>query len=166
MAKLDCKSILRTMSEYIDGELGDSVCKDVEDHLTTCRKCRFHVDAVKYTIKMFDEWRADDVPPDAMIRLRHRLTDETGCVFAFPAPKARRKTSPRKPVRRKSAAARKKAKKKTVARKKPAGKKKTAARKPTRKKPAGKKKTAARKPAPEKSVRKRPSRKKPARKRT
>jgi hypothetical protein len=82
LGKFDCKSILRTMSDYINGDLGESVCSDIEMHLTTCRKCRFHVDAVKYTINLFDEWRADDMPADAEIRLRERLREETGCFGA------------------------------------------------------------------------------------
>jgi len=161
LGKLDCRSILRTMSEYIDGELGESVCKDVEDHLTTCRKCRFHVDAVKYTIKMFDEWRADDVPPDAMIRLRGRLTDETGCLFAFPVDKAMRKASAAKPARKKTSG-KKTAAGKEAARKKTAGRKKTTARRKTaRKKTTASKKTSrGRTTARKKTARKRTSRKK------
>jgi hypothetical protein len=103
------------MSDYINGDLGDGVCKDIEQHLTTCRKCRFHVDAVKFTIKMFDDWRDDDMPQDAMIRLRDKLREETGCFRASPAGKRRRKTSARKPARKKSTS---KTGKKTTRRKK------------------------------------------------
>ena len=100
MGKFDCRGILRTMSDYIDGELGKSVCADIEMHLTTCRKCRFHMDAVKYTINLFDEWRADDVPADALIRLREKLREETGCFVAPPDEEGRRKSSDKKPPTR------------------------------------------------------------------
>jgi hypothetical protein len=109
------------MSDYINGDLGKSVCSDIEVHLTTCRKCRFHVDAVKYTINMFDEWRADDVPADAVIRLRDKLREETGCFGAPPAGRARKKTAGKKAARkkavRKKTASRKTARKKTSKRK-------------------------------------------------
>jgi hypothetical protein len=92
------------MSDFIDGDLGEGVCKDIEQHLTTCRKCRFHVDAVKFTIKMFDEWRADDMPQDAVIRLRDRLREEAGCFQPSPAGKtARKKTARSKTSRKKTA---------------------------------------------------------------
>ncbi len=127
MGKFDCRGILRTMSDFINGDLGKSVCADIEMHLTTCRKCRFHVDAVKYTISLFDEWRADDVPADAVIRLRDKLREETGCFAAPPAGESSRKSTAgkaahEKPVHkkrvRKKAAGKKTARKKTVARKK------------------------------------------------
>jgi len=97
LGRFDCRGILRTMSDYIDGDLGDAVCRDVEAHLATCRKCRFHVDAVRYTIRLYDDWRTDEMPADAVIRLRARLRDEAGCFEASPPEKSRAK-----PVRRKS----------------------------------------------------------------
>ena len=138
MGKFDCKGILRTMSDYINGDLGESICGDIEMHLTTCRKCRFHVDAVKYTISLFDEWRADDMPADAMIRLRDRLRDDAGCFVTPPAGAGRKETAPGKAAARKTAG------------------KKTAAKKSARKK-AGVKKTARRKTGAGKTVRKRAS---------
>ena len=131
MGKFDCRGILRTMSAYISGELGKRVCADIEAHLTTCRKCRFHVDAVKFTINMYDEWRADDVPADAVIRLREKLREETGCFGASPAAKTgarpARKTAARKEAAPKKPAPKKVARKKTV-------RKKAAAKKVVRKK--------------------------------
>ena len=103
MGKFDCRGILRTMSDFINGDLGKSVCADIEMHLTTCRKCRFHVDAVKYTINLFDEWRADDVPADALIRLRDKLREETGCFEVPPAGEARKKAVRKKSTARKTA---------------------------------------------------------------
>jgi hypothetical protein len=149
LGKFDCRGILRAMSDYINGDLGKSVCADIEMHLTTCRKCRFHVDAVKYTINLFDEWRADDVPADALIRLRDKLREETGCFAAPPAAEARKKpaagkTARKKAVRKKPAAG-KTARKKAVRKKPAAGK--TARKKAVRKKPAAGK-TARKKASP------------------
>lgn len=137
MGKFDCRGILRTMSDYINGDLGKSVCADIEMHLTTCRKCRFHVDAVKYTISLFDEWRADDVPADAIIRLRDKLREETGCFAAAPAGESSRKSTVREAAGKKTA-------RKTPVRKKAAGAK-TARKTPVRKKTASRKTTAGKK---------------------
>jgi hypothetical protein len=106
------------MSDYIDGDLGRSVCADIEMHLTTCRKCRFHVDAVKYTTNLFDEWRADDVPVDALIRLREKLREETGC-FASPPSEEGRKKAVRKKVAAGKAPRKKAVRKRTTGRKTP-----------------------------------------------
>lgn len=126
MGKFDCRGILRTMSAYISGELGKRVCADIEAHLTTCRKCRFHVDAVKFTINLYDDWRADDMPDDAVIRLRDRLRDETGC-FGCPPEEgggkdktAGKRTAPK--TSRKKAVRKKTAGKKTSRKKTSAGK--------------------------------------------
>lgn len=148
MGKLDCRGILRTMSDYISGDLGKSVCQDIETHLTTCRRCRFHVDAVRFTINLYDEWRGEEMPQDAEIRLRDRLQAETDCFIHSPLVPTRKKTDVKKAARKKPAAkktARKKTGAKKAARKKPAAKKptrkKTAAKKAARKKPAAKKPT-------------------------
>jgi anti-sigma factor RsiW len=100
LGKLDCKDILRTMSDYISGELGESICEDIEAHLTTCKKCRFHVDAVRYTINLFDEWRADDMPRDTELRLRVKLKEETGCFNGGPDGDGGRKRTRKKSRKR------------------------------------------------------------------
>ncbi len=134
MGKLDCRGILRVMSDYIDGDLERSVCAEIEEHLTTCRKCRFHVDAIRYTINIYDEWRADDVPPEAVIRLRERLSEETGCLGVLPGGDAVKGTAAEESSRRKPAGKKTAAK---ASRRRPAAKK--AAAKISRRKPAGRK---------------------------
>lgn len=106
MGKFDCRGILRAMSDYIDGGLGNGVCREIEEHLKTCRRCRFHVDAINYTIRLFDEWRGEDMPGDAEIRLRDRLRAETGCYSAPPKGKSPAKAAPRRAVRKKASGAR------------------------------------------------------------
>lgn len=105
MGKFDCRGILRAMSDYIDGDVGNGVCRDIEEHLRTCRKCRFHVDAMNYTIRLFDEWRAEGMPGDAEIRLRERLKEETGCFLAPPGAESTGTAGREKSVRRKASGA-------------------------------------------------------------
>jgi hypothetical protein len=93
------------MSDYIEGGLGNGVCRDIEEHLRTCRRCRFHVDALNYTIRLFDEWRAEGMPGDAEIRLREKLREETGCFSAPPGERSTRTAGRGKAVRRKASGA-------------------------------------------------------------
>lgn len=127
MGKFDCKGILRTMSDYLDGDLGKSVCSDIEEHLTTCRKCRFHVDAVKLTIEIYDEWRGEEMPRDAEIRLRDRLRAETDASEDPPARQTRTRGASKRAAARE--AGRTKA---SGARRKKGASKPGAARKPSR----------------------------------
>jgi hypothetical protein len=102
LGKFTCRGILNATSDYIDRAVSKSVCKDIEEHLSTCRRCRLHIDAVELTIKLFDDWRSEEMPMDAEIRLRERLEAEGACpLYSRPsgadkAPRARTKRADEK----------------------------------------------------------------------
>lgn len=95
MGKYTCSGILESMPDYIDGTLTREVCAEIEDHLKTCDRCRFHVDSVKLTIMLYEGWRPEGIPRDAEIRLRERLM----IIVREAAKLEPRKPRPRKPTR-------------------------------------------------------------------
>ena len=38
--KEDCKKYFERISEYLDGELDDEICREIEAHLKECTECR------------------------------------------------------------------------------------------------------------------------------
>jgi RNA polymerase sigma-70 factor (ECF subfamily) len=71
-----CKGIVDVLSEYLNGEAGKAVCAEIEDHLRGCERCRIHIDNMELIIRLFREWRDDDIPDDVSIRLRSALAEE------------------------------------------------------------------------------------------
>jgi anti-sigma factor RsiW len=45
-----CRTILRDISAYLDGELDATACKDIERHCQACSSCRELVDGLRDTI--------------------------------------------------------------------------------------------------------------------
>ena len=39
-----CRELLDALSDYVDGELDESLCADIEEHLKDCNPCRVEVD--------------------------------------------------------------------------------------------------------------------------
>jgi predicted anti-sigma-YlaC factor YlaD len=61
----DCQKYCALFSDYIDQELAQQVCRDLEQHLKECPNCQVVVDTLTRTIKLYQETKDD-----------HCLTDE------------------------------------------------------------------------------------------
>jgi len=74
MERKECCKLLSSLSEYIDGELGDEICHEIEHHLSGCDNCRIVVDSLRKTIYLYHATAAPPaVPDDVRQRLYHRL---------------------------------------------------------------------------------------------
>lgn len=51
-SKVQCRNILRTLSEYLDNDLPKSVCREIRRHLDLCPKCEVFVQTLKRTINL------------------------------------------------------------------------------------------------------------------
>lgn len=51
-SKVQCRKILRTLSEYLDNDLPKSVCREIRKHLGLCPKCEVFVHTLKRTIAL------------------------------------------------------------------------------------------------------------------
>lgn len=64
-----CKYLLGQLSDYVDGELGQAVCEEIERHLADCGNCRVVVDTLRKTVMLY-QWRGNDpLPGDVEERL-------------------------------------------------------------------------------------------------
>jgi len=69
MDKNHCKSILGTLSDYVDGVAQEDLCREIERHLSECEDCRVFVDTLKKTIHLYHSSTVSDLPQGVRERL-------------------------------------------------------------------------------------------------
>jgi anti-sigma factor RsiW len=70
----NCKDLLSSLGEYVDGTLAAELCSEIERHMVGCKRCRVVVDTLKKTVELYQE-AADEseIPADVRQRLFVRL---------------------------------------------------------------------------------------------
>jgi anti-sigma factor (TIGR02949 family) len=72
--KESCRNLLSSLSDYVDGTLGEQLCDDIERHLASCDDCRIVVDTLRKTIYLVHATsKPEPVPAEVRTRLFHRL---------------------------------------------------------------------------------------------
>jgi anti-sigma factor RsiW len=66
----NCRHLLALLSDYIDDDLGDELCEELERHLSGCPDCQVVVDTLRKTISLV---HADSAPPPVPTEVRERL---------------------------------------------------------------------------------------------
>lgn len=71
----DCHYLLESLSDFVDGELRQDLCNEIERHLKDCENCRIVVDTLRKTVSLYRETSAEltPVPTDVRERLYKRL---------------------------------------------------------------------------------------------
>lgn len=70
----DCRHLLGTLSDYVDGELSVALCAELERHLAECENCRVVVDTLRRTIYLYHATSTPEpVPDEVKERLHKRL---------------------------------------------------------------------------------------------
>jgi anti-sigma factor RsiW len=70
---LNCKSLIREISDYIDGDLELSVKQELEQHLEHCGECKMVVDQTRLTVEVFCDSKPVELPGDVKSRLHDAL---------------------------------------------------------------------------------------------
>lgn len=73
-----CRELLGQISEYIDGELEESLCAAIEQHLADCEDCRIVVDTTRKTVLLFRRQEPAPLPEGVNQRLQQALI-AAGC---------------------------------------------------------------------------------------
>ncbi len=77
MEHQDCKRLLGSLSEFIDGELEAELCAQIERHLAECPDCRVVVDTLKKTVYLYHATSQETrLPEGVRDRLYRRLEIE------------------------------------------------------------------------------------------
>ena len=75
----DCEYLLGSLSEYVDGALGEELCQEIERHVADCDDCRIVIDTLEKTIYLYHASTAlepPDMPEEVKTRLFKRLNLE------------------------------------------------------------------------------------------
>ncbi len=70
---MNCKGVIREISNYIDGELELTMKQELERHLQHCEDCTMVVDQTKLTVEIFCDSRPVDLPREVKSRLHEAL---------------------------------------------------------------------------------------------
>ncbi|MBW1789338.1 MAG: zf-HC2 domain-containing protein [Deltaproteobacteria bacterium] len=71
----NCRKHFHRISEYLDGELDERICAEIERHLKDCPKCRDCIDSLRDTIRLCREGSEEEVSDDFRTRLRASLRE-------------------------------------------------------------------------------------------
>jgi predicted anti-sigma-YlaC factor YlaD len=72
----ECKDLLGSLSEYVDGVLEEELCREIEAHMAECENCRVVVDTLTRTVELYQTAPTPDLPDDVKERLYTRLRFE------------------------------------------------------------------------------------------
>ena len=73
----NCRKLLGSISEYVDGELSEELCSALEHHLEECEDCRIVVDTMKKTVYLYHATAENvSIPSDIRQRLYKKLDIE------------------------------------------------------------------------------------------
>ena len=73
---VDCGDVREKLSEFIDDDLLDDVCRAINEHLTNCKDCKVSVDTLKKTIVLYQADRETKTPVAVNLRLQEALARE------------------------------------------------------------------------------------------
>ena len=77
MDKHECQHLLGQLSDYVDGELEQTMCEEIECHLADCQNCRVVVDTLSKTVALYRTQGQDPLPGDVQERLYKVLNLES-----------------------------------------------------------------------------------------
>jgi anti-sigma factor RsiW len=75
---LNCKGVIREVSNYIDGELAAAVKQELERHLSECHDCAVVLDQTKKSIEILCDSEPIPLPVELSSRLHAALREKLG----------------------------------------------------------------------------------------
>jgi len=66
----ECRTLLGSLSEYVDGTLAEELCHEIERHMTECQNCRVVVDTLRKTVSLYHTTAADPAQVPGPVRER------------------------------------------------------------------------------------------------
>ena len=66
-----CQTLLCLLSDYVDGELSEELCREIERHTAGCDNCRVVINTLRKTISLYRASAAE--PAEISIETRDHL---------------------------------------------------------------------------------------------
>lgn len=70
---MNCKGVIREISNYLDGDLDPQTKVDLEHHLEHCEDCRLVVDTTRKTVEVLCDSQPLALPKEVSSRLHQAL---------------------------------------------------------------------------------------------
>ena len=71
---MNCREILALLSDYIDEELDEGICQEIEGHMAECPgSCSAFTNTFRMTISLYQKSSVEEVPQEVHFHLRHLL---------------------------------------------------------------------------------------------
>jgi hypothetical protein len=70
---LNCKEVIRKLSDFIDGDVDATLKQEVESHMHGCKDCQLAIDQTKKTIEIFCDSELVALPGDVRNRLHEAV---------------------------------------------------------------------------------------------
>jgi len=69
-----CRQLLHYLSDYVDGDLEENLCAEIEKHMSECERCQIVLDTLNKTIYLYRSGAAQESLPEGVrLRLFKRL---------------------------------------------------------------------------------------------
>ena len=68
-----CEDVLRELSNYIDVEVTEELCRQIEEHLQACHNCTVLLSTTRKTLSLVANSRILELPSDVSQRLMERM---------------------------------------------------------------------------------------------
>ena len=75
----ECPDYINELNDYLDGRIDPALCKEIEEHLGHCKKCRIMVDTMRQTVSLCREGKPEPLPKaveDKLLGLLRRRWQE------------------------------------------------------------------------------------------
>lgn len=69
----ECREMLKDLSDYVDGDLDETLCLEIEHHMAECDNCRVVVDTLRRTVLLYHALPSEPMPGEVEERLLRRL---------------------------------------------------------------------------------------------
>ena len=70
----NCRYLLSSLSAYIDGELSEALCQEIERHMENCENCQIVINTLQKTVDLYHQTiEPAEIPTDVRDRLFQRL---------------------------------------------------------------------------------------------
>ena len=69
----ECLELLKDLSDYVDGDLDETLCLEIEHHMAVCGNCRVVVDTLRRTVDLYHTLPPEPMPGEVETRLLRRL---------------------------------------------------------------------------------------------
>jgi hypothetical protein len=73
-AHKNCRYLLSSLSDYVDGDISEALCDEIEIHMADCENCQIVINTLQKTVNLYhNTTEQPDIPSEVKSRLFKRL---------------------------------------------------------------------------------------------